>query len=533
MLAWRYLNPRRAMLSVVAMISVIGVMLGVLALVVVMSVYSGMEREIKSRFLGFIPHIRMDYAPDGMHFGLADWRTMARQVEQFDGVAEAGPVVQDSLMMDVEGRRLYGTFQGIDSESAAAVKGLQAMLDMEDYPGSSADMSIDDRVVIASRTAKQFGIGVGDKISLLTMRNLEEVERVFDKTKQPPVREKFAAELEKVRELVATTWKETDEGSQLTTDDFNAIYTPLLNILQSEPRQQEEEIVFNAVTLLDSAANDEVNRIQKLGKASPEQFLAILDELKTTDVEKMDAGALKNIEQFVLPKEAVVIGVYAASQMAMTPDVFMPLGLAQELAGLDGEVQAIGIRLDDPYLARQVAQEIASKLGEPGWMLTPWMEVEVMKNFSVLIEQQRVMMYFVLSFIVLVSAFSMTAVMFTVTIQKRREIGVMKALGAAPGQIVRVFVYQGMVLGMFGALSGIGLGLLVIRVRQQLQVALRGVGFDPFRADITGFSVLPAHVNPAEVVVIGVVAFLLCALAAWLPALFAARSDAARSLRNL
>ncbi|MBB5350130.1 lipoprotein-releasing system permease protein [Haloferula luteola] len=533
MLAWRYLNPRRAMLSVVAMISVIGVMLGVLALVVVMSVYSGMEREVKNRFLGFIPHIRLEYAPGGLYQGLADWRTMAKEVEQFDGVAEAGPVVQDSMMMDVEGRRLYGTFQGIDTESEAAVQGLKAMLDLDAYPESSADMGIDDRVVISSRIAGQFGIGVGDSINLLTMRNLEEVERVFGKTKEPPLREAYAQQLEEIRTRVDASWKVTAEGSQLSTDDWNAISEPLVEMLNSGPREAEEEVVYNALTLLDAADNDEANRVQKLGADSPAQFLKILDELKTTDVEKMDAAALKNIEQFVLPKEAVVVGVYATSQMAMTPDVFMPLHLAQELAGLGDQVQGIGIRLNDPYQAREVSQRLADGIQEPGWYLQPWMDVEVMKNFSVLIEQQRIMMYFVLSFIVLVSAFSMTAVMFTVTIQKRREIGVMKALGAAPGQIIRVFVYQGMVLGAFGAVIGIAVGLLVIQVREQLQMVLRGIGFDPFRADLTGFTTLPAHVNPSEVVVIGLVAFLLCAMAAWLPAFFASRSDAARSLRNL
>ena len=153
--------------------------------------------------------------------------------------------------------------------------------------------------------------------------------------------------------------------------------------------------------------------------------------------------------------------------------------------------------------------------------------------FFALINQQRVMMYFALSFIVLVSAFSMMAVMFTVTIQKRREIGVMKALGAAPGQIVRVFLYQGMLLGILGAALGIGLGRIVIHFRGPIQGIFRALGFDPFAASFTGFGVLPAHNNPVEQLVIGIMAFILCSLAALVPAFFAARSDAAKSLRNL
>lgn len=532
MLAWRYLNPRRAMLSMVAMISVIGVMLGVLALVVVMSVYSGMEREVKKRFLGFIPHIRVDYAPGGMRYAFGEWRELAKKLEAFPGVSEAGPVVQDMMMIDIDGRPLPGTFQGVDTSSDAAVNGLEVMLDKETYPDSTADMGVDDRVVISSKVARAYGVGVGDTMMLVTTRNLEELQKVINATKRPPVREEFQEKLADVRGRV-TRWTPVDDHSELSDEDFQAIHQALVAIEDSNPRPEEGEIIWNAVGHLEAAEHDDAKGVWKYAPEGRQEFLDILGELDATDVDKMDAAAWKNIEEYVLPKEAEIVGVYAASQMALTPDVFMPLHLAQELAGLEDEVQGIGIRLDDPYQARAVAAEIASSLGEEGWYLEPWMDVENMRQFSILIEQQRVMMYFVLSFIVLVSAFSMTAVMFTVTIQKRREIGVMKALGAAPSQIVRVFVYQGMVLGFFGSLTGIGLGLLVIATREGLQRVLRSVGFDPFAASFTGFSVLPAHVNPVEVAVIGVIAFVLCALAAWLPAFFAARADAARSLRNL
>ena len=143
------------------------------------------------------------------------------------------------------------------------------------------------------------------------------------------------------------------------------------------------------------------------------------------------------------------------------------------------------------------------------------------------------MMYFMLSFIILISAFSMMAVMFTVTIQKRREIGVMKALGAAPGQIVRVFLYQGMILGTLGAILGVGLGRVVIHFRGSIQALFRTLGFDPFTSSFTGFDILPAHNDPFEQAVFAVMAFVLCSLAALVPAFFAARSDAAKSLRNL
>jgi lipoprotein-releasing system permease protein len=255
-----------------------------------------------------------------------------------------------------------------------------------------------------------------------------------------------------------------------------------------------------------------------------------LDELETTDPEKMDAETLKGLKNIVLPKEVEVIGIYQASQMAVTPDLFVPLPLAQDLAGLGEGVQGIALRLDDAYAAEIAAAEARKELGA-GWSLLTW--GDQYQTFFALINQQRVMMYFALSFIVLVSAFSMMAVMFTVTIQKRREIGVMKALGAAPGQIVRVFLYQGMILGVLGAALGVGLGRVIVHFRGPIQGIFRVLGFDPFSAQFVGFDVLPAHNNSIEQAVIGIMAFILCSLAALVPAFMAARSDAAKSLRNL
>ncbi len=531
MLAWRYLNPRRAMLSAVALISTTGVAFGVFALVAVMSIYSGLEREVKSRILGFIPHVRLDYTPmEGMRMPVSDWRSTAEAVEKLPGVADAGAFVQDSLLIDIAGFRTAGTFRGVDTEDPAEVEGITKMLDMDNHPESSSDMGLDDRVVISSKVARAFGARVGDKARLLTLRNFEEVERVFKMTEEPPVREKYAESLATVKKLATEKWVVKGEESEFPSEISDQIYGPLDRIYGDGVREAEQQIVEGTLLLLESSKEDEGRKVRVLGKEAKDEFLAMLAELEETDVEKMDAEILKGVREIVLPKEAEIIGIYSASQMAMTPDVFMPLHLAQDLAGLGDGVQGVSVRLEDPYQVGPIVGEIEAAL-PPEWKATTW--VSELADFSALIEQQRVMMYIVLSLIVVVSAFSMTAVMFTVTLQKRREVGVMKALGAAPGQIVRVFAYQGVILGALGAVMGVIGGLLLVRFREQIQTGMRSVGFDPFPSDFNGFAVLPAHVNPGEVITIGVSAFVLCSLAALLPAFFAARSDAAKSLRNL
>lgn len=266
----------------------------------------------------------------------------------------------------------------------------------------------------------------------------------------------------------------------------------------------------------------------------PEEQKVVMDQafamLQNSDASVMDGEILKGLKSLVLPKEAVLVGVYSGSQMAVTPDVFMPLPLSQGLAGLGNQVQGVAVRLEETDNAEAIAEEIRAELGLD-FQIETW--GDQYQAFFALIKQQRVMMYFALSFIVLVSAFSMMAVMFTVTIQKRREIGVMKALGAAPGQIVRVFLYQGMLLGFLGAVLGVVLGRVVIHFRGSVQEAMRLVGFDPFSSQLTGFQVLPAYNDLREQLLIGFFAFVLCSLAALVPAFFAARSDAAKSLRNL
>jgi len=530
MLAWRYLNPRRAMLSAVTLISVTGVLLGVLVLVVVMSVMAGLEKEVKERFLGFTPHVRLEFMPfGGFREPLEQWRETAEAVTKVPGVQSATAFMQDYALIDVESRQRPAFFRGVDTHDASQVEGIAAMLDHKEHPGGSADMGLDDRIVISSIIARQFGVTVGGKMSLYSARNFEQVKHVYDITSRPPVREEFAPILAKAKELIAKPWEKRGERLFLADADVDAIYTPLYEeIYLKDVREPEKEIIGRLLKIIDEAEAVEGGLAFDAGV--PKQLSDILAELDTTNVEQMDAGILKGIKELVLPKEATVIGVYKASQMALTPDIFMPLPLAQELAGLKGAVQGISVRLHDPYQAEQVADALIKELPR-GWRAITW--TEELGDFSRLIAQQRMMMYFALSFIILVSAFSMMAVMFTVTIQKRREIGVMKALGAAPGQIIRVFVHQGMILGFVGALLGTGLGLLVIRFRGNLQEALRQVGFDPFQSAFVGFDVLPAQIKPYEIVVVAIAAFLLCSVAAFVPAFFASRSDAAKSLRNL
>ena len=536
MLAKRYLNPRRAVLSSFTLISLIGVMLGVLVLVVVMAVYAGLERDVKGRLLGFTPHILVRSQlpsamnPDDEGSGDTGWQVIAKKAAKVKGVSAATAFVADNVILDVGSWQKPVAFRGIDTSDATQIEGIEKMLDIEEYPDSSADLGMDDRAVVSSIIAEQFQLQVGDTMRLYSTRNFESVMQAYRVTEQPVVREAYSDEWAVVTKVLKQDLKQVVDGFEVSAENLIEAYKQLEKIHDEPIREPEHEMIYDLLKAMEKRVHTENDKVFSFSSDNKAKLIGAYDALSKTDAAEMDGEILKSIKSLVLPKEVQVVGIYAASQMAVTPDLFVPLPLAQDLAGLNGEVQGIALRLDDPYQAEEVAMKVRQNLGAGEYVQTWGDQYQAFFN---LINQQRVMMYFALSFIVLISAFSMMAVMFTVTIQKRREIGVMKALGAAPGQIVRVFLYQGMLLGVLGAILGVGLGRLVIHFRGSVQEGMRALGFDPFSASLTGFGVLPAHNDPVEQLVIGFMAFVLCSLAALVPAFFAAQSDAAKSLRNL
>jgi hypothetical protein len=207
LLARRYLNPRRAVLSSFTLISLVGVLLGVLVLVVVMAVYAGLERDVKGRLLGFTPHILLRHHSSA--FGdapMKDWQQVAQRAAKLPRVEAATAFVSDNVIIDVESWQRPVMFRGIDTSDPAQVRGVAEMLDLENHPESTADFGIDDRAVVSSIVADQLGLQVGSVIRLYSTRNFEEVMRVYKATENPPLREAFA-EATPMRRIAGGGWR--------------------------------------------------------------------------------------------------------------------------------------------------------------------------------------------------------------------------------------------------------------------------------------------------------------------------------------
>ncbi len=525
LLASRYLNPARSHVSVITLISLVGVMLGVAVLIIVLSVHAGFERDVKTLLLGFSPHIEVKETAGFVE----DWDTLQTRLKKVEGVAGSYALIQDIVLVDAPGYRSPVGFRAFDTQDQGQIEALTELLDTEGYPGSRADIGLDEYAVISRQLAQDLFLTVGDSIEVYASRNFDVVKEEFERTNAKPL--KVLKEVE-IGELQVRL-KELTGQLELPISELQSVYGALQDLLVGAEgaREGEVDLVNGALIAIESQVEkDEAAGIYRIENRLWSHLTEALQELRAFDVEGADAKGLKNLREIVLPKKLKVWGVYGDSQRTPGPQMFVPLPVGQELTGLTAGVQAVAVRVDNPFVAWEIQKNIDAALDD-NYVSVTWMDRH-QAQFA-LIRTERLMMTFALSFIGLISAFSIMAVMYTITIQKRQEIGVMKALGATGRQISWVFLWQGLVVGFFGAIGGVLLALLVIWQRVPIQKALASVGFDPFPADFQGFSELPARIMPGFMVTVALAAWVLCGLAALFPALKAAKDDPAKSLRNL
>ncbi|MFM8457331.1 MAG: ABC transporter permease, partial [Chthoniobacterales bacterium] len=263
---------------------------------------------------------------------------------------------------------------------------------------------------------------------------------------------------------------------------------------------------------------------------SPGNLEEIVDEINQLEKgadKKKTAGELR---EMVLPMELTVTGIFESGRYLYDSEfMLVPLHIAQEIYGLGDRVHGITIKTVHPYKAAEIRDAIYRTLGEDLRIAT-WMDMN--RELFEAIHMERNVMFFILLFIVIVAAFGIMNTLITVTVQKTREIGILKALGARTGQIVGIFVGQGIVVGIFGTLIGLGTGIWLVQYRNQVSQWLSGVmGIEIFPKSIYQFSEIPAEIVPSDVAIICASAFLICTVAAVIPAWFAARMDPVSALR--
>lgn len=248
-------------------------------------------------------------------------------------------------------------------------------------------------------------------------------------------------------------------------------------------------------------------------------------------LERWNTARQKGEEEVPLADDFTVRGIFEVGFYDLDALlVVCSLANAQDLFGLENAVHGLIVALDHPEQAGEVQNYLMAKLGGR-YRITTWYEEHESFLQSVVVEKN--MMYYLLFFITLVAAFGICSGLITFVVQKTREIGTLKALGATNGQVMWIFLSQSLIVGLLGVGTGLGLGLLGVHYRNEFLFQMRRLtGFELFPADIYHFYELPALVVPGDVAIIVTGSLLMCLLGGLIPAWQAGRLEPVEALRH-
>ncbi|WP_010488979.1 lipoprotein-releasing ABC transporter permease subunit [Pseudomonas sp. S9] len=403
----RYTRAKRRnhFVSFISLTSMIGLALGVLVMIVVLSVMNGFDHEMRSRVLGMVPHATIESPTP-----IDDWRSLAGKAENNPQVLAVAPFSQMQGLLTHDGKVQKVLINAVDPKEEAKVSiignffkqgSLQALA-----PGEFG-------IVIGDNAAKKLGVGIGQKITFV----------------------------------------------------------------------------------------------------SPEMTVT-------------PAGMFPRLKRFT------VVGIFHVG--AGEIDGYVAMTHIEDLARLQrwkpGQVQGIRLKFADLFQAPRTAWQISQSLGDGEYYARDWTRTH--GNLYQAIRMEKAMIGLLLLLIVAVAAFNIISTLVMVVNDKKGDIAILRTLGATPGQIMRIFMVQGTVIGVFGTAIGAVLGIFAaLNVSAAIAGLEHLLGIKFLNADVYFIDYLPSQFLPADVVQVCAAALVLSFLATLYPAWRAARTQPAEALR--
>ncbi len=235
--------------------------------------------------------------------------------------------------------------------------------------------------------------------------------------------------------------------------------------------------------------------------------------------------------EVLLPREVRVAGIFQIGHQQLdSSTVISSLRLMQDLYGLEKMIHGYNVRLKAGADPDAAAAALNAAL-PPGATALTWFEANA--DFQAVISFERNMIFFLLTFIIVVAAFSITSSLLVTVVRKTREIGLLGAMGGRARHVAACFCVQGLLIGAAGTGAGLafGFGLLHYRNAVVQLIASLTMGREVF-VKFYQFSNLPAHTETKDVVIIIVFSVLASTLAGLIPAWRAARLKPVEALRS-
>jgi lipoprotein-releasing system permease protein len=200
---------------------------------------------------------------------------------------------------------------------------------------------------------------------------------------------------------------------------------------------------------------------------------------------------------------------------------YLPLEEAARAGGATADAAVLSVEVRDIYATGEVARSLGEALG-PGWKALDWREAN--RPLFAALELERRTVALIILLVMVVAALNITTTLALVVVERRADIAVLGALGARPRSVMAIFVAEGALVGLVGALLGVGLGLAACAAGEHFQLVR-------LPADVYAITAVPFRPHWRDVLLPALAAFALSVLATLYPARQAARTRPAEALR--
>jgi lipoprotein-releasing system permease protein len=223
-----------------------------------------------------------------------------------------------------------------------------------------------------------------------------------------------------------------------------------------------------------------------------------------------------------LVKKFEVVGLYRSGMYEYDSSFcFISIPAAQQFMEMEERITGIEVKITDMYQAIEMGDEIERLLGPP-YFANNWIRVN--QNLFAWMKLEKVLMFMILLLIVLVAAFNIASMLIMVVMDKKRDIGVLRSMGASSTSIMRIFILQGLQVALVGVAIGSLLGFVSSWVIDRYEIV-------ELPSDIYFIDTLPIRVDPLDFLLVAAATVLICLLGAVYPAWRAARLVPVEAIR--
>jgi len=406
----RYLKAKRkqTFISIITVISIAGVTLGVMALIVVLAVMNGFEKNLKEKILGTYAHIIVLKAGQE---GLDHYEEAAKKVDAVKGVVSAAPFILSQVMLSSASNVSGVVLKGIDPNLVGKVTDLASNLKAGSLQDLQKGRDNVAGIILGVELAKHLGVSMNDTLQV----------------------------------------------------------------------------------------------ISPLGNMTP-------------------MGMMPKMRRFA------VVGIFQSGMYEYDNSLaYISIPVAQKFFDMGDRVTGIEIKTGDIYRVKEIAKEIRRSLGFPFWT-KDWMEMN--RNLFSALRLEKIAMFIILVLIVLVAAFNIISTLIMVVMEKNKDIAILKSMGASSRGIMRIFLIEGLVIGVVGTFLGAVFGLLAAFNLEKITDFVEHLfGFKILSSDVYYIDKLPSQVNPLDVTLILVTAISISLVATIYPSWRASKLDPAEALR--